>query len=314
MLVNKLLSITPKHFVKYVCASKFCTDPSQDVINMAFASYESTLTYPVDPPTPLVVMHGLLGSKANWNSLCKAFHRHTNPKRKIIAVDARNHGDSPHCNSHTYPHLAEDIKLLYAQQKIKRSCLLGHSMGGRAMMYFALKYPNFVDKLIIGDVSPITSSPNLRSMPTLFSAIQKVQLPSHIPMSSARLNADIQLAKNISDRGLRAFLLTNLIQKTDGSFMWRVNIPALLSNFYDHIASFPIPAECKFTGPVLFVAGGVSDFIQKTDHSQILNLFPNAEFQVIEGAGHWLHSEKPNEFLQICIEFLNRNTVANEKK
>lgn len=107
-------------------------------VDLAYASYESTdIGY---GSTPLVIMHGLLGSKNNWNSLSKAFHKKTIPQRKIIAVDARNHGDSPHTSQHTYEHLVEDIKKLLQRLKISRTSFLGHSMGGRAMMLFALKY------------------------------------------------------------------------------------------------------------------------------------------------------------------------------
>lgn len=107
-------------------------------VDLAYASYESTN---IDSgATPLVIMHGLLGSKNNWNSLSKAFHQKTIPQRKVIAVDARNHGDSPHTLQHTYEHLVEDIKQLLVKLKIEKACLLGHSMGGRAMMLFSLKY------------------------------------------------------------------------------------------------------------------------------------------------------------------------------
>lgn len=107
-------------------------------VDLAYASYESTdIGYGA---TPVVIMHGLLGSKNNWNSLSKAFHQKTIPQRKIVAVDARNHGDSPHTIEHTYDHLVEDIKQLLQRLKISKACLLGHSMGGRAMMLFALKY------------------------------------------------------------------------------------------------------------------------------------------------------------------------------
>lgn len=107
-------------------------------VNMAYASYESTN---IDTESQaLLVMHGLLGSKGNWKSLCKVFHNKTIPQRKVVAMDARNHGDSPHSPQHTYHHLAEDIKLLMRTLKFDKTVLLGHSMGGRAAMLFALKY------------------------------------------------------------------------------------------------------------------------------------------------------------------------------
>lgn len=117
-------------------------------IKMSYASYENANTPSKDIP-PLVIMHGLFGSKSNWNSLCKEFLKYTIPQRKIIAVDARNHGDSPHSEYHTYPHLAEDIKALLEQLNIEKAALIGHSMGGRAVMYFTLKYVRFVRNNIL---------------------------------------------------------------------------------------------------------------------------------------------------------------------
>jgi abhydrolase domain-containing protein 11 len=275
---------------------------SIEPVKLAYASYESTSSSNDADPAPLVVIHGLFGSKSNWNSLCKVYHHKT--QRKIIAVDARNHGDSPHTDQHTYEHLALDLKELLAQLKFKKAAFLGHSMGGRAVMYFALKYPDFVDKLVVADISPVRTSPNFKTMPSLFNVLQNMNMPKNVPMSAARTQTDLQMARFISDKGLRNFLLTNLVQKLDGSYMWRINIPTLMANF-EEIAAFPKTNDLMFEGPVLFIAGGASDFIQESDHYKILKIFPKAEFYYIEGAGHWLHSEKPTEFLQHTIEFLN---------
>lgn len=121
---------------------------------MSYASYESTQSSSERIP-PLIVMHGLFGSKGNWNSLCKAMQSKSNPSRKIIAVDSRNHGDSPHAMSHTYEDIAEDIKHLMDTQDVPKAVLLGHSMGGKAAMYFALKY---VSKYAPYNYSNFTSS------------------------------------------------------------------------------------------------------------------------------------------------------------
>lgn len=110
---------------------------SLDPVKLAYASYESTGSSEV-APTPLIINHGLFGSKSNWNSLCKVYQSKT--YRKVIAVDARNHGDSPHSNDHSYEHLAADLHELMKQLDLKKASFLGHSMGGRAVMYFALQY------------------------------------------------------------------------------------------------------------------------------------------------------------------------------
>lgn len=114
-----------------------------ETVNLAYTSYESTNALEENGPPPLIINHGLFGSKANWNSLSKAFHQKTTPQRKVIAVDSRNHGDSPHVDTHTYQHLAEDLRSLLTTLKLKKASFLGHSMGGRAVMMFALKYVSF---------------------------------------------------------------------------------------------------------------------------------------------------------------------------
>lgn len=107
-------------------------------IKMSYATFESTLAQ--NNTSPLIVMHGLFGSKSNWKSLCKAIQKKSNPQRKVIAIDARNHGESEHNDHHTYAHMAADIRALYDQLGVKKAALMGHSMGGRAVMLFTLKY------------------------------------------------------------------------------------------------------------------------------------------------------------------------------
>lgn len=122
------------------------TQENYEAVDLAYATYESTRSYdPKDAPSPLIIMHGLFGSKANWNSHCKAFHQKTIPQRKVISIDARNHGDSPHTAQHTYQHLVEDLRSLFDKLNVRKAALLGHSMGGRAIMLFALKYVSAVD-------------------------------------------------------------------------------------------------------------------------------------------------------------------------
>ncbi|CAG9815156.1 unnamed protein product [Phaedon cochleariae] len=230
-------------------------------VKMSYASYESTVSEGHDQASPLIIMHGLFGSKSNWNSLCKAYNQKSNPPRKIIAIDARNHGDSPHNEHHSYAHLAADIKALFEQLSISKATLMGHSMGGRAVMLFALKYPELVDRLVVVDISPVTDSPNMNNLPDLFRALETVSLPTEVSMSQARILADSQLEKYISSKELRSFLLTNLVQRDNGRYDWRVNISALLKN-YNNIAKFPLVNELQYDGPTLFLAGTNSDFVQ----------------------------------------------------
>ncbi|XP_056633194.1 protein ABHD11-like isoform X2 [Diorhabda sublineata] len=230
-------------------------------IDMSYATYESTGNEIVQS-NPFIIVHGLFGSKSNWNSICKYYNQKFNPSRKIIAVDTRNHGDSPHSDKHTYAHLAADIKSLYGQLNIQKAVLMGHSMGGRAVMLFALKYPELVERLIVADISPISDSPNMHTLPNLFKIMENIKLPSNIPMSQCRSQVDMELSKSIEDKGLRDFLLTNLVEKNKGSFHWRINIHGLLANF-NCVTRFPIVNDLQYEGPTLFLAGGKSDFVPK---------------------------------------------------
>ncbi|KAJ8917347.1 hypothetical protein NQ315_002369 [Exocentrus adspersus] len=253
---------TLKHLQKapFKCYNRFLSSTETlEPVKLSYATYESTV--PEAQAAPLLIMHGLFGSKGNWNSLCKVYQQKTDPNRKIVAIDARNHGDSPHSHNHTYAHMAADIRDLLEQLRLDKVALMGHSMGGRAVMLFALKYPELVDRLIVADMSPVGTSPQLNSMPALFQAVDNVSLPCNVALSQARSLVDAQLAKSIPDKSLRAFLLTNLVQQENGSYKWRINIPVLLACF-NNVARFPLVNEVQYTGPVLFLGGGNSDFIE----------------------------------------------------
>ncbi|KAJ8953715.1 hypothetical protein NQ314_007325 [Rhamnusium bicolor] len=240
---------------------------NEDNFDLSYASYELTESYSKSSPqpTPLVILHGLMGSKNNWNSFCKRFHE--NNKNKVFALDARNHGDSPHRREHSYDNLVIDLRRFLYKMDIKKVCLLGHSMGGRAVMLFALKYPDLVEKLVVADMSPITTSSNFKKTTEILLVLKKLELPKNVPLSEARKLVGEILAPVVKSNAVTAFLLTNLVQKMDG---------------------------------------------RKSDYPNILKLFPNAELKFIEGAGHWLHSEKPAEFLNITLEFLNRKITSSD--
>ncbi|KAG5859603.1 hypothetical protein JTB14_037051 [Gonioctena quinquepunctata] len=251
-----LLYTRTQQVIRYASSSE-----TLEPVKMVYTTYESTTSDTNKEASPLMIMHGLFGSKSNWNSLCKAYNQKLIPPRKLIALDARNHGDSPHNENHTYEHLAADIKASLDQLNIHKSALMGHSMGGRAVMLFALRYSVLVEKLVVADISPVRISPNFYSTFSLFEAMKTVNLPSDMSMSKARALVEEQLAEYVSNKPLRAFLLTNLIKKDDGSYDWRMNIPVLSKNFGE-FAKFPSVNGLQYDGPVLFLAGSESDFVQ----------------------------------------------------
>ncbi|XP_018335866.1 protein ABHD11-like [Agrilus planipennis] len=272
-------------------------------VDLAYVSYESTESVPQTPP--LLIMHCLCGSKANWTTTSRALQKETKPQRKIIVVDARNHGDSPHSDFHKYEHLAEDVKTLMNKMDVKKAALLGHSMGGRAMMYTALKYPDLVEKLISVDISPIRTTESFKAAAQIMQAMQNVKFPTRVTLEEAKTSADMQLAMSIHNKLVRSFVLTNLVEESNGKFAWRVNIPGLLRN-RKYIFSFPDVKGLTYSGPTLFITGKLSDFVQEKDHKGILELFPKAEFRSVDNSGHWVHNEKPKEFLNICTDFLSK--------
>lgn len=272
-------------------------------IKMSYSSYESTLPDGNKNGPPIIIMHGLLGSRYNWNSMAKAILNRL--KRKIIAVDARNHGDSPHTYAFSYHHLCADIIEIMKDLELKNATLMGHSMGGRAMMLVALQYPHLVDRLVIVDISPVGESPGMSHIPKLFDAMYSVQLEANTSMSRARKEAEQQLRQKIIDSGLIQFLLTNLVEAEDGSYKWRVNIDSLSRNFESKIMKFP-NATGIYSRPTLFIGGGKSDYIRKDDHDAIRKCFPSAEFEYIPDAGHWVHAEKPKEFVDVLTKFIEK--------
>lgn len=319
--INLADSVTWSHTIIH-CTTGQSSSSEQLPLKLSFVSYEDTLSRNVssaqssfspESAPPLLVLHGLFGSKANWHSLCKAMQLKTRPPRKILAVDSRNHGESPHHSEHTYEAMVADVRHLIQEERLgDRVCFLGHSMGGRTAMTFALRYPQLVERLIVADISPVSTPASMNPMAKYFVAMQQVRLPQGVPLSVARQQADTSLASVVPHRGVRSFLLTNLVQTPDGSFRWRINLHALRSN-YANISNFPsFGSRSSFLGPTTFIVGGSSDYVTTDDHPRIRKLFPKVEFYTIPDAGHWLHSEKPQDFLQIVLEVLNRDDVKKQ--
>ncbi|XP_011633101.1 protein ABHD11 isoform X1 [Pogonomyrmex barbatus] len=275
-------------------------------IKLAYISYETLKESEQNAKEPIIIMHGLFGSKNNWNSLSKAIHLKT--KRKVIAIDARNHGDSPHSSTMSYKDMAGDMIQLLNDLDFDRAILIGHSMGGSAVMYTALNFPQYVEKLTVIDMSPVRASPNLLQMERIFEVMRLAIMDGNLTLSKARKMVDQQLAKSIESDSLRQFLLTNLVEADTGKYKWRINLPVLEQAFSTQIAVFPNVGSKTYMGPTLFVGGANSDYIQVKDHNAIKKLFPMAEFRYIDGASHWVHADRPEEFIELVTNFINNQT------
>jgi len=239
---------------------------------------------------PLVILHGLFGTLENWGSQIKTLAEHF----QVIAVDMRNHGRSPHSDEMSYPAMADDIAELMTHLELDSALILGHSMGGKAAMQLALSHPEKVKRLIIADISPVQYTPHHDDVFEGLFAINLENLKS-------RSEADKVLAEKVPELSVRAFLLKNLYRNESGGFSWRMNLPALHSE-YIHISK--PPAGKPFQGPTLFIKGANSDYILPEHREQILELFPTATYKLIQGAGHWPHAEKPELFSKLVLNFL----------
>jgi abhydrolase domain-containing protein 11 len=254
---------------------------------------------------PLLITHGLLGSKQNWTSIAKAISRTTN--RRVITFDARNHGDSPHSDDMNYSVMLEDIKNLANHLSLPKFSLLGHSMGGLTSMSFALKYPDYLEKLVIVDIAPTIEGRDFSGNEHYI----RVLLDSEpdfsnqdLTLSNARKILDKALEAKVQDKAVRAFLLTNLSRNEDTGVHWKPNLRALLKNIND-LREFPSELKKKtFNGPTLFIRGGKSPYVPNEALPEIKRIFPTAQVATMESSGHWCHADNPSEFLNIVLPFL----------
>jgi esterase len=241
----------------------------------------------------VILLHGLFGSLENLNSIKRALET----GYQVISVDLPDHGDSPHSQHFSYQHYADSILALMDELKLDKAIILGHSMGGKVAMTLTLQHPDRVSKLIVADIAPATY-PDRHS--GIIAALKAVALSS----LQSRSEADKQLAENIDEQGVRQFLLKSL-QKSEAGWRWRFNL-RLLEKDYSAITGWP-DTNHSYNGPVLFIKGGRSDYLQPQHKPRIAQLFPDSQGHIIQGAGHWLHAEKPQQFNQIVTDFLNQD-------
>lgn len=233
---------------------------------------------PTELPS-LLIAHGLYGSARNWGVIA----RRMSDTRQVIAVDMRNHGQSPWYPHHEYPDLAQDLAEVVAEIGGPFD-VLGHSMGGKAAMMLALQHPSLIRRLVIADIAPVAYT---HSQLPFITAMKSVDLRS----VARKSDAEIQLAALGVEPALQSFFTQSL--DVPGK-AWRFNLDVLAEEM-PKIMSFPTTDQ-QFDGPALFLAGGASDYVQPEHRPAIRALFPRARFARIPGAGHWLHAEKPREF------------------
>lgn len=254
---------------------------------------------------PLVILHGLFGSKQNWKSLSGAFANKLNTD--VYALDLRNHGDSPHTEVHTYESMAADVGDFLRQQSLQDAILMGHSMGGKVAMSVALSDPKILGKLIVVDVAPI-AGPLSGDFATYVKGMKEIEALLSKPEGShpafRKSDGDTILQKYEQDIGVRQFLLTNLVRDVEsGKMHFRVPLD-ILGRSLDVIGGFPhTPGLQHFDGPTLFVRGTKSRYVKDGYFDTIRGYFPRYKLAELP-TGHWVHAEKPSEFLDVVTNFI----------
>lgn len=243
---------------------------------------------------PLIILHGFLGMGDNWKTLGSQYAENG---FEAHLVDQRNHGKSFHSEEFDYEVLANDIQNYMGHHNLETASLLGHSMGGKVAMQFAVEQPDRVKKLIVADIAPKYYPPHHQD---IINALKTLDFDT----IKSRKEADEALAAHISDFGTRQFLLKSLYWVSKDRLGFRFNLEVLqnkMEEIGDNIASSSV-----YDGPTLFLRGDRSEYVLPSDHSIIKTHFPSAVVETVENAGHWLHAENPKQFFTKSMAFLNR--------
>ena len=241
---------------------------------------------------PLLILHGFLGMSDNWKTLGSKYSEHG---MQVHLIDQRNHGRSFHAEEFNYDILAEDLRNYIEQHELRDVIILGHSMGGKTAMQFAVRYPDLIQKLIVADIAPKYYPPHHEYI---------INGLNHLDFGviKSRGEADSELNKYIQEKGIRQFLLKNLYWVEKGKLAFRFNLE-VLSHKMEEIGE-GLSAIDQYNGPTLFLRGDKSEYIIPSDSEIIRRHFPNAVIESIDHAGHWLHAENPTQFFNKSFNFI----------
>jgi esterase len=250
---------------------------------------------------PFLILHGLFGSLDNWSTISKEFAKNF----EVFIIDQRNHGQSPHSEEWNYDAMADDLMVFIKDHQLKNVILLGHSMGGKTAMLFALKHPNYLDKLIIADIAPKRYPPHHNTILKSLNAVD-------FSVVNSRQQVEEVLGVYLSDIGTKQFLLKNLYWENldNKKLAWRFNLPVISRNLEKILNGFDSVVE-KSNVETLFLKGEASDYILPSDMPHIKSIFPNASLAIIQNAGHWLHAENPNGFVSAVNHFISSGSTVD---
>ena len=240
---------------------------------------------------PVIILHGLFGSSDNWLTQAKILGSHY----KVYSVDLRNHGQSPHSDEFNYPSMVNDLREFIDTHQTDHPVIIGHSMGGKAAMNFALSNPEKLSKLIVVDIAP--KAYNLEHY-TIVEGLKAIP----VARITSRNEADEILAQHVPESDVRQFLLKNLQRKSGGGFSWKINLP-VISDQLPNIGS-DLQFKGTFDKPTLFIRGSKSKYISDGDLARIKEIFPLAKIESMD-TGHWVQAEKPQEFADTVVQWLS---------
>jgi len=291
----------------------------------------------VEQHVPVFLLHGLLGQKRNFATFGSALASQLDKRRRIFALDLRNHGDNGHDwrdeMSHSY--MAQDVLALMDTLNISEAIVIGHSMGGKIAMNLALSHPHRIAGLVVLDTSPVaydsSNNPAWKAVEHIVSVVREVKLEP----GKTKRDIDVDLRQSLEDPALRAFVLTNLESVGGDSgtkgdrggtlLRWKINIESIASEL-DQIADFvlsddddaswdetlgndrgePLRQKKYYEGDAFFINGGASNFVRAGHMPVIAEYFPNYMLTTIRGAGHWVHAEAPDDTLALLKRYLDR--------
>ena len=241
--------------------------------------------------SPIVILHGLLGSSRNWQSAGVALSA---SGHRVIGLDLRNHGSSPWDDDCSYESMAEDVRAFLHQENLDSVHLVGHSMGGKVAMRLALSYPELVSRLTVVDIAPRNYSDRVRVEFTAMNSIDLTQIKS-------RRDAYNKLMDTVTDWGMRQFILTNLNSDQNGVWKWTVNREALTQSLKS-ILDFTVNENETFSGPTRFIRGGKSNYITDVDYTLIKKHFPAADWVTLPESGHNPHFDSRAGFVSAVLK------------
>ena len=241
---------------------------------------------------PLLILHGFLGMSDNWKTIGAQF---ASAGFQVHLLDLRNHGRSFHSDEFSYELMVQDVYDYCKANNLENVNIIGHSMGGKTAMLFAVTYPERIEKLIVADIGPKFCPQHHQTILQGLNAVDFSKKPS-------RSQVEEIMSHYITDFGTRQFLLKSLYWLEPGQLAFRFNLPVFNKKIGE--IGNPLPENAVFSKPILFIRGGKSDYILNEDFDNLKKHFPDSSIETIPDAGHWLHAENPKVFYEIANTFL----------